>query len=129
MRSGRPCSLECDLIPGDGGGPGIILPKWRRLAVTRRGDSAILAACCVEEGRAQRPQSTGRGRMATIVRVRKDVYKLASTDKTLEWYGKAINELKKRLIKDPTSWRYQAAIHGYDRSEDPLKKSSDVLPS
>ncbi|MEA3065371.1 MAG: tyrosinase [Sphingomonadales bacterium] len=62
-------------------------------------------------------------------RVRKDVYKLASTDKTLEWYGKAINVLKNRPIKDPTSWRYQAAIHGYNRSEDPLKKSSDVLPS
>jgi hypothetical protein len=63
------------------------------------------------------------------VRVRKDVYKLASTDKTLDWYGKAIHELAKRPIKDPTSWRYQAAIHGYSRSEDPLKKSSDVLPS
>jgi tyrosinase len=51
--------------------------------------------------------------MATSpVRVRKDVYKLPSTDKTLDWYGKAINELAKRPIKDPTSWRYQAAIHG-----------------
>lgn len=63
------------------------------------------------------------------IRIRKDVYKLAATDKTLEWYGKAINELKKRPIKDPTSWRYQAAIHGYDRNEDPLAKPSDVLPS
>ncbi|HEX6375354.1 MAG TPA: tyrosinase family protein [Allosphingosinicella sp.] len=63
------------------------------------------------------------------VRVRKDVYKLGATDKTLEWYGKAINELKKRPIKDPTSWRYQAAIHGYDPDEDPLKKPSDVMPS
>ena len=63
------------------------------------------------------------------VRVRKDVYKLAAGDKTLEWYGKAIAEMKKRLIKDPTSWRYQGAIHGYSRSEDPFAKSSDVLPS
>jgi hypothetical protein len=47
--------------------------------------------------------------MATLVRVRRDVYKLAATDKTLEWYGKAINELKTRPIKDPLSWRYQAA--------------------
>ena len=62
-------------------------------------------------------------------RIRKDVYKLASTDRTLEWYGRAINVLKKRRIKDPTSWRYQAAIHGYSRAEDPLRKSSDVLPS
>jgi tyrosinase len=66
---------------------------------------------------------------STPPRIRKDVYKLGSTDRTLEWYGKAINEIKKRPIKDPTSWRYQAAIHGYSRAEDPLKKSSDVLPS
>ena len=63
------------------------------------------------------------------VRVRKDVYKLAAGDKTLEWYGKAIAEMKKRPIKDPTSWRYQGAIHGYSRSEDPFAKASDVLPS
>ncbi|HEX8263483.1 MAG TPA: tyrosinase family protein [Allosphingosinicella sp.] len=62
-------------------------------------------------------------------RVRKDVYKLASTDRTLEWYGRAINEMKKRPLNDPTSWRYQAAIHGYSRAEDPLKKSGEALPS
>lgn len=47
------------------------------------------------------------------VRIRKDVYKLPAGDKTLEWYGKAIAAMKTRPIKDPTSWRYQAAIHGY----------------
>ncbi|MEA3013917.1 MAG: tyrosinase [Sphingomonadales bacterium] len=47
------------------------------------------------------------------VRIRKDVYKLPAGDKTLEWYGKAVAEMQKRKIKDPTSWRYQAAIHGY----------------
>lgn len=47
------------------------------------------------------------------VRIRKDVYKLPAGDKTLEWYGKAIAAMKARPIKDPTSWRYQAAIHGW----------------
>lgn len=66
---------------------------------------------------------------SSAVRVRKDVYKLSSTDRTLDWYGRAIKEMKKRPLNDPTSWRYQAAIHGYSRAEDPLRKSSDVLPS
>lgn len=47
------------------------------------------------------------------VRIRKDVYRLPTGDKTLEWYGKAVAEMKKRKIKDPTSWGYQAAIHGW----------------
>ncbi|WP_300664485.1 tyrosinase family protein [Fluviicola sp.] len=44
---------------------------------------------------------------------RKDVYKLPSGDKTLEWYSKAVAEMKKRPATDPTSWYYQAAIHGF----------------
>jgi tyrosinase len=67
--------------------------------------------------------------MATSVRTRKDVYKLASTDATLDWYARAIGEMSKRPINDPTSWRYQGAIHGYVRSQDPYAKSTDILPS
>jgi tyrosinase len=63
------------------------------------------------------------------VRVRKDVWRLAAGDKTLEWYGKAIAEMKKRPIADPASWRYQAAIHGYLRDMDPYAAAGDVLPS
>lgn len=44
---------------------------------------------------------------------RKNVYKLPSGDKTLEWYSKAVAEMKKRPATDPTSWSYQAAIHGF----------------
>jgi tyrosinase len=66
---------------------------------------------------------------STPPRIRKDVYKLAATDKTLEWYGRAITEMKKRPLKDPTSWRYQAAIHGYVRSQDPYAKSGESMPS
>jgi tyrosinase len=62
-------------------------------------------------------------------RVRKDVYKLGSGDRTLEWYGRAIAEMKKRPLKDPTSLRYQSAIHGYNRDRDPLKKKGETQPS
>jgi tyrosinase len=62
------------------------------------------------------------------VRVRKDVYKLPRGDKTLEWYGKAVAEMQKRKIKDPTSWRYQAAIHGYPPPEAPAVPAAQ-LPS
>jgi hypothetical protein len=37
--------------------------------------------------------------------------------------------MKKRPIADPTSWRYQAAIHDDVRQFDPLATPGDVLPS
>ena len=66
-----------------------------------------------------------------MVRVRRNVWDLIAdpSDKTLEWYGKAIGEMKKRPISDHRSWRYQAAVHDYDREFDPLAQPSDVLPS
>jgi tyrosinase len=54
---------------------------------------------------------------------------LASTDRTLEWYARAVAALKTRRIADPTSWRYQAGIHEYVRKRDPLADRGDVLPS
>jgi len=45
---------------------------------------------------------------------RKNVYQLPAGDTTLEWYGKAVIAMKKRPTKDPTSWNYQAAIHGFN---------------
>lgn len=64
-----------------------------------------------------------------MIRTRKDVLNLPSGDDTLLWYGKAVAEMQKKLIADPTSWRYQAAIHEYTRSEDPHASRSDKLPS
>jgi tyrosinase len=64
-----------------------------------------------------------------MIRTRKNVLSLPAGDETLVWYGKAIAEMQKKLIADPTSWRYQAAIHEYTRSDDPLKSSKDKLPS
>jgi tyrosinase len=49
-----------------------------------------------------------------MVRMRKDVWKLPATDKTLFWYGQAIATLKTRPITDKTSWWSLAAMHGID---------------
>jgi tyrosinase len=63
------------------------------------------------------------------MRTRKDVWKLPAGDDTLLWYAKAIGVMKTRLVADPTSWRYQAAIHDYDPNDDPLAAPGQVLPS
>jgi tyrosinase len=48
------------------------------------------------------------------VRERADVWKLAQWDQQLVWYAKAVEKMRSRPFTDPTSWAYQAAIHGYD---------------
>jgi tyrosinase len=46
--------------------------------------------------------------------VRRDVLKLPKTDKTLEWYSKAVDVLKAEPITDVTSWWSLGAMHGID---------------
>src|SRR6185295_2526341 len=65
--------------------------------------------------------------MATV-RMRRDVWKLATWDPILFWYAKAVTAMKARPLTDPTSWRYQAAIHEYNRSHDPFAAPGDSLP-
>ncbi len=62
------------------------------------------------------------------IRERKDVYKLPSGDTTLEWYSKAVAEMRKRPSTDPTSWNYQAAIHGFNK-DSPFWSTVGQLPS
>jgi tyrosinase len=62
-----------------------------------------------------------------FMKERKNVYKLASTDSTLEWYAKAISDMKKRHTTDPKSWTYQAAMHGFTKSS-PFWKGAEPLP-
>jgi tyrosinase len=68
------------------------------------------------------------------IRVRRNVYSLTPPaagqwHPDLLWYARAITEMQKRPINDPTSWRYQAAIHDYVRSADPLASPSDQMPT
>ena len=63
------------------------------------------------------------------VRTRKNVAGLGAQGDDLFWYARAVAELKTRPITDPTSWRYQAAVHGYDPSSDPNAGTGGPLPS
>jgi tyrosinase len=63
------------------------------------------------------------------VQTRKDVWKLAEWDPILLWYAKAVAHLWTKPIKEPLSWRYQAAIHEYRRDLDPLASPDDQLPT
>jgi tyrosinase len=66
------------------------------------------------------------------VRIREDLWKLRRWDDTLLWYSRAVAEMWKRRLDDPTGWRYQAAIHGY-RSDNvflqQLAKPGDRVPA
>ena len=52
--------------------------------------------------------------------MRKNAMAMATWDPVLLWYAKAVEKMRTRPITDPTSWLYQAAIHGYtnDPKED-----------
>ena len=62
-------------------------------------------------------------------RIRKDAVKLDRWDPILLWYARGVAVMRARPLNDPTSWRYQAAIHDYIRQIDPLATPGDVLPS
>jgi tyrosinase len=50
---------------------------------------------------------------STTIKTRKNALALAIWDPLLLWYAKAVGAMKNRPITDPTSWKYQAAIHGF----------------
>jgi tyrosinase len=62
------------------------------------------------------------------VRVRKNVWKLAQGDDTLTWFARGAAAMQAKPITEPTSWRYQAAVHEYDPAGDPLTTPGEVLP-
>jgi tyrosinase len=58
---------------------------------------------------------------ATTLHVRRNIWTLASGDPTVEEYAHAVAIMKGRPANDPTSWSYQAAMHGtHARSVQPL---------
>jgi tyrosinase len=65
------------------------------------------------------------------MRIRKDVWKLATDpqDKTLHWYSVAVAEMQSRLFNNPLSWKFQAAVHGYDASVYPALRPNEKLPT
>jgi len=68
--------------------------------------------------------------MATFIR--KDSWKLSAIstwEPTLLWYAKAVGEMSSRPANDPTSWRFQAGVHGYNKTTDPFVKSGAIPPA
>ena len=49
---------------------------------------------------------------ATASHVRRNIWTLPSGDQTVEDYAKAVAIMRSRPAADPTSWTYQAAMHG-----------------
>ncbi|KMN81475.1 tyrosinase [Chromobacterium alkanivorans] len=68
-----------------------------------------------------------------MARVRKDILKMSNPwDPTVLWYARAVREMQKRPIKEPTSWRYLAAIHGFDSQlwqQHGYLQAGEALPS
>lgn len=52
----------------------------------------------------------------------------AQPDPTLLWYSRAIGIMRARKFVDPTSWRFQGAVHDYKASTDPYKDPNDPPP-
>jgi tyrosinase len=46
------------------------------------------------------------------LRTRRDVYGLQEWDDVLLWYARAVHSMRHKHEADPTSWRYQANVHG-----------------
>lgn len=46
------------------------------------------------------------------VRVRKNVLKVGDNSDEVKWYRLAVAKMRTKPASDPTSWRYQAAVHG-----------------
>jgi len=66
----------------------------------------------------------------TKIRLRKSCFTLGKPGDDLDWYAKAVAELKKRPLTDPTSWRYLAAVHGYPgAANDPFATPGEKTPS
>ncbi|HEX8172363.1 MAG TPA: tyrosinase family protein [Thermoanaerobaculia bacterium] len=65
--------------------------------------------------------------------IRRNVWELGGTwAEPILWYARAVQAMKKRPLDHPTSWRFYAAIHGFDEGfwrEVGYLDNNDVLPS
>jgi tyrosinase len=73
---------------------------------------------------------SSKKKKASKVRIRKSVFTLGKAGDDLDWYGKAVAELKKRPLSDSSGWRYLAAVHGYPgTAADPFATPGEKTPS
>jgi tyrosinase len=65
-----------------------------------------------------------------VVRTRKSVLTLGQPGDDLDWYARAVADLRQRPLTDPTGWRYQSAVHGYPGAQnDPFATPGEAFPS
>jgi tyrosinase len=70
------------------------------------------------------------GNASSNTRTRKNVWTLGQPGDDLDWYAKAVGQLRTAPLNSPTGWRYMAAVHGYiGQSQDPFATQGDQLPS
>jgi tyrosinase len=62
------------------------------------------------------------------MRTRLNVFESGAAE-AVKWYALAVRSMQNKPIADPTSWRYQAAIHEYIDGSDPLAVEGEALPS
>jgi len=77
---------------------------------------------------------TGTTTTAMTTLVRRNVWELDGGDwpDTLLWYARAVAAMKQRALDDPTSWRFWAAMHGFNIPRWRIAgyfSDSDTLPS
>jgi tyrosinase len=58
--------------------------------------------------------------------VRKNLWTLPDWDPILIWYARAVTKMQGRALDNPTSWRWQAAVHGFRSG---LLQPGDAPPS
>jgi tyrosinase len=64
-----------------------------------------------------------------VVRTRKNVLTLGQAGDDLDWYARAVADLRRRPITDATGWRYQGAVHGYPGPQnDPFGTPGETMP-
>ncbi|MET0180338.1 MAG: tyrosinase family protein [Novosphingobium sp.] len=61
-----------------------------------------------------------------MVHTRRNMWTLPANDQTLLWYGRAIAAMQAKPRRDPGSWGWQAAIHGW---RDSIAAPGEQLPS
>ncbi len=56
------------------------------------------------------------GSVNGAIAMRRDILSLGTWDESIVWYARAVDDMQKRPkpLEDPTSWVYQARIHGHE---------------
>jgi hypothetical protein len=90
------------------------LREMGRRAVLKAGAAVAGGAALVRPSAATAAQgAAGAATTATTPLVRRDIWTMPTPwNDSMVWYARAVLQMQTRSASDPTSWSYQAAIHG-----------------